>query len=116
MNPANDDALDELAGVHLQGGRVGAAIDTMHRRLEAQPDAQGHLVYAGLLERLGLLSDAEQHYRAALAEPSTALEAASGLGCSWRAAAASTRPSPCCAPPPTVSAARRATRITRTCC
>jgi pentatricopeptide repeat protein len=80
MNAANDEALDELAGVYLQGGRVGQAIETMRRRVEAQPDAHGHLAYAGLLERLGLLSDAEQHYRAALAEPSTALEAASGLG------------------------------------
>ena len=80
MDATSDDALDELAALYLQGGRVGHALETMRRRLDARPDAQGHLAYAGLLERLGLLSDAEQHYRAALAEPSTALEAASGLG------------------------------------
>jgi tetratricopeptide (TPR) repeat protein len=74
------DALDELARLHLQGGRVGEALETLRRRLAARPDAEGHLTYAGLVERLGLLSDAERHYREALAEPATALEAASGLG------------------------------------
>jgi tetratricopeptide (TPR) repeat protein len=80
MDASSDDALDELAALYLQGGRVGEALETMRRRLEARADAQGHLVYAGLVERIGLLTDAEQHYRAALAQPSTALEAASGLG------------------------------------
>jgi tetratricopeptide (TPR) repeat protein len=33
-----------------------------------------------MLERLGLLADAEHHYRAALESPDAALEAAAGLG------------------------------------
>ena len=49
IDPASDDALDEFAALYLQGGRVGQALETMRRRLDARSDAQGHLVYAGLV-------------------------------------------------------------------
>ena len=80
LDRTSDDALGELTELYLQGGRVGEALEASSQRLAGQPDAQGHLAYASLVERLGLLSDAERHYRVALAEPDTALEAASGLG------------------------------------
>src|SRR5262249_45506265 len=67
MDPTSDDALDELAMLYLLRGRVGAALEAGNRRLAGQPDAQGHLIYACLVERLWLLSDAERHYQAALA-------------------------------------------------
>jgi tetratricopeptide (TPR) repeat protein len=79
LDPASVEAARALAGLWLRDGRVGDAARAYTVLLDSGC-RESRLPYAELLWQLGLLEDAEQQYRAALAEPETALEAAAALG------------------------------------
>jgi tetratricopeptide (TPR) repeat protein len=79
LDPASVEASRALAALWLRSGQVGEAARA-YAVLLGSGCRESRLPYAELLWQLGLLEDAELQYRAALAEPETALEAAAALG------------------------------------
>ena len=114
IDPASDDALDELAGLYLQGGRVGQALQTMRRRLDAGPTRRLPGVRrAGRASRPAVPTPSSTTAPRSPSRPRRSRPPPASASC-WPGEAVSTRPSRCCAPRPTVSSAPRASRTTPT--